>query len=243
VTDESSTQPEKPKKSWVGKLLAVVGAIGTLIVAPIIVNRVSSHLSPPPNPPPPIIVPAPPRPAPPMPIADPLIVNTVPQSDAPITVTFNHGAQCNHVFPAPNVAVDGDTTKIVLNVAGKTETPVALTGMHVSVTKRSQPTGNSQFCAGIPESVSVFAVDLDQSPPPVVAQPGRDKNNAAAAPLDFPIDVSLSDRETIVVIASTRNYDCTWAIGLDWTANGQSGTWLVDDHGAPFRTMSTGKTG
>jgi hypothetical protein len=240
MTGKSSPQPEEPKKSWLGKLLA---GIGTLIAAPIIVYLVTH--------------PAPPRPAPPIPKADPPIVNTVPQAaqadapivntvpqaDAPITVNVSHGEQCNHALPAPNVVVDGDTTKILLNAAGKTETPVALTGLHVSVSKRSQPPpANFEMCSGMAESVSMFAVDLDKSPPPVVPLPGRDKNNARAAPLDFPIDVTLSDRETIVVVASTQLYDCTWTIGLDWTANGQSGTWLVDNHGAPFRTMSTRPT-
>jgi hypothetical protein len=162
-----------------------------------------------------------------------------PQTDAPITVTYAHGPQCDHVTTASNVVVDGDATTIVLNVAGKTDTPVTLAGMRVIVDKQSQPTGSPGWCNGI-GSVREFTVDLDQPNAPLVAHAGRDKNGATP-PVQFPLTVSASDTENLVLTASTENFDCTWTIELDWTANGRSGTYRSDDHVAPFRTISTGK--
>jgi hypothetical protein len=249
MTDESPTQPDQPKKSWLRKIVTstwtvIVGPVVAAVVGAIILHRLLPSPADQPTP----VIPSPTttttttRAATPAPEADPPLENIVPPEDSPITVSPPiRVKQCDQVILASGVVVDGTTTTFTLNVAGKTDTPVTLTGIEVSVSKRVKPTGNYLNCQGTGEIVSFFGVDLDRSPPPVVFQPGRGANHALGPALDFPMHVTVKDPQTIEVEASTYGYDCTWTMGLEWTVDGHTHTYLVDDHGAPFRTISTGK--
>jgi hypothetical protein len=134
--------------------------------------------------------------------------------------------------------VDGDESTVKMNVQGKSDTSVVLTGMRVIVEKRSQPAGSVMGCHGIPADRE-FTMDLDQPFTPVLAQWGSE-HNAPAPPVSLPLTVTAQDTEILNLTASTQTGDCTWAIELSWSANGRSGIYRIPSTGAPYRTIATG---
>ncbi|WP_051836360.1 helix-turn-helix domain-containing protein [Streptomyces sp. NRRL WC-3742] len=81
---------------------------------------------------------------------------------------------------------------------------------------------------------SSFDVDLDSSPPRIVAVPETGKKTA----LNFPFKVSNTDPQVINIDATTKSQDVSWNIVLTYTAeNGLQGRMTVNDHDKAFRTV------
>jgi hypothetical protein len=245
MTEEPSAQPEKPKKTRIRRILAWTGGVLTTATGGAIVLIVG-HIGPF-SPQPPGGNTGSPGPTssssttPPPPIPSLGRQFNIAQQDAPITVTGYYGKRCDVVTVAPNVVVDADKTTIELYVTNTTDAPVDLPDMHVIVDKRSQPIGNPTFCGGIVPVVREFTFDLDQPDARLVEQPGRDDDGGAARPVQFPLSVPARATQILVLTATTESFDCTWSVELLWNANGVGKPYRIDDNGAPFRTMSTGR--
>jgi hypothetical protein len=56
-----------------------------------------------------------------------------------------------------------------------------------------------------------------------------------ADPGDFPYIVNMSTPQQFRVVPSTASLEVAWQLELDWTCAGQSGTYVIDDHGKAFQ--------
>jgi hypothetical protein len=130
----------------------------------------------------------------------------------------------------------------MITVRGKTDKVVELNDLKVLVDKRSQPAGGfvTGGCGG-QQDVRVFTADLDQKTNVVTAvpQPGRDNFGKTIPAMLFPIPVTAQDPQVFNLIVSTKTCDCTWKIELSWTDGDRTDTKTYDDHGNPFRTISS----
>jgi hypothetical protein len=80
-----------------------------------------------------------------------------------------------------------------------------------------------------------FDVDLDEAQPGVTASFNKVIGKRTN---DFPYQVTDKDAEVIDLMAYTGSCDCRWNLYLDWTAQGRSGSVLLNEKGKPFRTTS-----
>jgi hypothetical protein len=136
--------------------------------------------------------------------------------------------------------------QVQLTVQGTGEAEVVLTGLEVRVVDRRAPmTGTmlNRGCGDIADYRLLY-VDLDKRPPTYTSEnlyqePTEGVPDWAVKPLQFPYHVSLSDAETFVIVASTSACDCDWVVDLSWASEGNTGKIAIDNHGMPFRTVSS----
>jgi hypothetical protein len=88
-------------------------------------------------------------------------------------------------------------------------------------------------------------IDLDQNPPIVISRFEPDGSGYQKAPLfeqrpiTFPYSVTVSDAENFWIDATVNNCDCMWILELQWTSEGRSGFFKIDNNGVPFRTTGS----
>jgi hypothetical protein len=138
--------------------------------------------------------------------------------------------------------------EVYVSVQGRSDAEVVLTGLDVELVSRGPvPTGTlltAEPCGG-PGEFRWLGVDLDATPPSVVAELDETNPNFRDAPpeqrtaIAFPYEVARDDAETFLVEAGTQGCDCAWRLRLSWQSQGRSGTAVIDDRGDPFRTVAT----
>lgn len=124
---------------------------------------------------------------------------------------------------------------------------VTLQDVRVRVVRTSPPAKDvfavGGFCGGT-ATPRLFDVTLDRPAPAVRAEPGiaeaPERHGELTLPaMEPPYRLSPTGPEVFAVRASTGTADAAWVIELEWTSGGRGGTVRVDDHGHPFRTVST----
>jgi hypothetical protein len=149
--------------------------------------------------------------------------------------------------------VDADRTDVTVTLQGRSATAVVLQSVRARVLSRRPPLAGFPLLAasGCGEAVSprYFSVDLDADPPAVVAESGSREEEDPASPglsrivevpaVSFPFRISQSEVEIFVVNGSTRMFDVTWELEIDWVSDGQPGTIRIPGDGSPFRTTAS----
>ncbi len=132
-------------------------------------------------------------------------------------------------------AVDGRKTVVNIIVTGRSDTPVILTNLRVTVKDRRPPLPGIyvRLPGGGPISRRYFDVNLDASPPTIESADEVDDR-----PAEFPYKVSATEPEVFLINAHTETCDCTWVAELFWTAGDKKGSTIIDNNGKPFRTTS-----
>jgi hypothetical protein len=125
--------------------------------------------------------------------------------------------------------IDAYWTLIRLVVQGRSSTPVVLQALQVEVVSGEPPSGRTlvkfqPVAGGIP--VRTLNVELDRTPPTVQFEEGP----------GFPLRVSSGELEVIDLLAHTASCTCRWVATLHFTADGESDSVTIDDHGQPFET-------
>ncbi|WP_157881960.1 hypothetical protein [Streptomyces rubellomurinus] len=115
---------------------------------------------------------------------------------------------------------------------------VLLMGVRVNIVKRGplpkQGIVLGQGGCGAGQDERPFDVDLDPTPPKVIAVQGT-------KPLtQFPFRIEAADPEVFVLNISDTSDECWFTIELDWVKQGEPGTTVVDDRGKPFHVMGAG---
>ncbi|GAB3969717.1 hypothetical protein [Streptomyces sparsus] len=141
-------------------------------------------------------------------------------------------------------AVHGDGTNVEITVQGTAADAVVLRALRARVVeRRSPPSWNAyamdQGCGGA-LTPAVLALDLDVPRPRVRPVDGYDASGTGVElpAREFPLRVSRTDPEVLLVQAEAEGCDCDWYLELDWASAGRTGTLRVDDNGRPFRTSS-----
>jgi hypothetical protein len=139
-------------------------------------------------------------------------------------------------------AVPHGPLEVDFTVQGRSEAQVTLTGLRVRVVARRPAVAGILFQAagGDPSAFRSVRADLDQDPPTLDSRYDADfiPGNVPTVerkPIVFPYRVSISDAETLVVVALVKRCDCDFVIDLSWAAEGRTGTLTVSDSGHPFR--------
>jgi hypothetical protein len=132
------------------------------------------------------------------------------------------------------------TAMIMLTVTGFDERPVTITDLTFTTTVREDApavgTTVANECGG-PTVARYAEIDLDQQPPQITASSDTEVmwGEMSTSPLAFPYEVTSSDNENLLLIASTAGY-VEWTASLSWSNGIDSGVLLIDDDGEPFRT-------
>lgn len=132
--------------------------------------------------------------------------------------------------------VDGGSTLVQFTVTGRSQTPVILTNLRVTVIDRRPPLAGTfvgKPNAG-PLELRYFSVNLDTSPTTIESF-GEGEDD----PANFPYKVSATEPEVFLISAYTETCDCAWVAELFWTAGDKSGSTIINNNGKPFRTTST----
>ncbi|MET0414860.1 MAG: hypothetical protein ABW022_02415 [Actinoplanes sp.] len=123
------------------------------------------------------------------------------------------------------------SSKVRLIIEGKGAKRTVLTGIKVSVLKRSAPIKASLVrtcpaCTGGAVTPRTFRLDLDNSEPHLTGD------------VDFPFAVSETDTEVFDITATTKTCDCTWNFQLSMVTAGKTRTMTIGGDGKPFRTTA-----
>jgi hypothetical protein len=141
-----------------------------------------------------------------------------PEPDAPAWVTAMGAVSSGDQMVALTFQASGDRT-------------VVLDALHVRVLKSSDPLPWNDYAMGVGCGGNVttksFDVRLDDARPTA-----RPKGGQGA----FPYKVSAAEPLVVYVTAHASAHDVSWALDVEWSTEGRSGTIRVDDHGLPFRT-------
>lgn len=186
------------------------------------------------------------------------IDNVFPQT--PIIVTVTHEPNCPSVFTAPvetvqqqfdtalqrnpsaTVAdlnpINGNETALKITVQGTSAEKVSLNALELLVDKRDKPTGIAVGQCGAKSPVHFYDADLDSSSTTLVPKASSEPGTAPTPVFSF--NVTSSDPEVFYVVASTKQYDCSWHLRLQWSDTKRSDTYEIDNDGKPFRTAAAG---
>ncbi|MEU5259322.1 hypothetical protein [Amycolatopsis sp. NPDC021455] len=135
-------------------------------------------------------------------------------------------------------------TKVLVNVSGKSDKTVTITGIKFTVTERKPPlTGPSisKDCGG--ETTGRFVVvDLDQSPPKIIQSTSIPRtwgdDDWRTTELKFPYKVTDKETEPLLIIAKTEKCECRWSAQVSWSFGDRSGSKAIDYQGQPFHTSA-----
>ncbi|GAB3277781.1 hypothetical protein [Kineosporia babensis] len=140
-------------------------------------------------------------------------------------------------------AVDGGDSHLTIKVQGSGEDAIVLEGLGVRILHEAEPSGKAVYGlgegCGAPVVPARFSVDLDQRPVPrVVAQPREDPDVPPQPAKDFPLQVTQSEAEYLLLDATAVTCDCTWEAVLRYSRAGvqQPEISIRDENGRPFRT-------
>lgn len=135
------------------------------------------------------------------------------------------------------------TAMVLLTLTGYGERPVTITDIRFSVERREADpmigTVVANDCGD--QTVARYAeVDLDATPPQIGESSAVEApwGELSTTPLVFPYEVSGSENENLLLIASTAGY-VEWTATVSWSNGVESGSLIIDDSGKPFRTAQS----
>jgi hypothetical protein len=185
-----------------------------------------------------------------LPSPDPCVQNAVighPQQQArPPDQLADFSTWAVRVNATPNANI----MFVTITLEGTSDKAVVLQAMRVKVVKTTNPPAQAFTVGGSCGgglSPRLFEVVLDQPLPRLQPQAGMTQVPDPSGQLvdktlpavNFPYRISATDPEVFQIKANVEARDCEWVIDLDWTSGGTNGTTRIDDHGHPFRTIST----
>ena len=143
-------------------------------------------------------------------------------------------------------AIDVGETDIEIRLQGLSEKSVILNELRVVIDSIAEPSNkdiyNVAFGCGGGFSPRLYSIDLESTTPKATPLPGEDERGQQP-PQPFPLKVSVSDPETLIVYSSTKQKDITWHLEIPWYSAGQEGTLIIKDaDGRSFRTLSPRRT-
>ncbi|NUR73405.1 MAG: hypothetical protein HOU81_21510 [Hamadaea sp.] len=135
------------------------------------------------------------------------------------------------------------TSGVDFTVQGRSTAQVVLLGMHIRVIERLAPAKGTAYglaCGGdgvyrwisanLDPPTPKLSSRYDESLDPEGDLPQR------RGPVKFPYTVAIGDAEVFTVFGTATKCLCRWVIDLDWSSQGETGTFTIDDHGQPFQT-------
>jgi hypothetical protein len=132
-------------------------------------------------------------------------------------------------------AVDPNATFVRVVVQGRSEASTVLTAVRIQVVERHDTTGGVLviYAGGGTMEERSLHVDLD-SPNPI----DKPMPNDSGESWSFPLRVSSTEPEVLIIGALTFASDCSWFAELHYIAAGEARTVRIDDQGRPFRTAA-----
>jgi hypothetical protein len=127
-------------------------------------------------------------------------------------------------------AVAARDQMIALTFQASGDETVVLDAIHVRVLKSSTPLPWNDYVMGVGcgGNVSTASFDIRLDEPRPAARP-RGGQGA------FPYKVTSAEPLVLYVTARASARDVSWALDLEWSSGGRSGTIRLDDAGRPFR--------
>jgi hypothetical protein len=168
----------------------------------------------------------------------------VPAPQEPLTPTaINSWVRSQH-------GVDGKFTAVVLELQGRSSQAVVINQPLIVVRSRQAPIRGSvaELSGGCGSLVQhrIFDVNLDQQSPVtdlVAGAPYPDlyhKNKTWPEVSSASFEISATDPEYLVILASTTDALCRWSVDLTWASDGKTGTIAINDGTGPFVTTALG---
>ncbi|UOZ07306.1 hypothetical protein [Amycolatopsis sp. WQ 127309] len=138
-----------------------------------------------------------------------------------------------------------DQNKVMVNITGRDDKPVTITGIRFVVTDR-KPALTSQIMSnecGSSTEGKFAVVDLDQNPPKITQSTSVPRtwgdDEWRTTPLTFPYKVTAQDTEPLLLIAETKQCECQWKAYISWAVGDRTGTSEVGYKGQPFHTSAS----
>ncbi|MFJ9690780.1 hypothetical protein [Kitasatospora sp. NPDC101183] len=136
---------------------------------------------------------------------------------------------------------DGGQTDLTVTLQGRTQSAVVISAVRVVSAGTPGPPpaevyGTGGCGGGVP--IRSFAVDLDTGTPTAVAVPPDGGAGESPRIVDFPYEISTTEPEVFHFLVRTKEGDRTWYLDIEWTSNGSTGSYRLDNAGRPFRTVA-----
>lgn len=147
-----------------------------------------------------------------------------------------------------NGGVVSDYLVVSVNVAGKDDRPITLTGISASVVDRRPATRGVVIglpCGG-PVEAPFLAYDLDSDPPRLLSSSivprTLEDEEWKLTPMTFPWTITRTDTANLVIYGITAECDCAWTGALTWQSGSRHGKITIDDEGEPFRVSTSAQS-
>jgi hypothetical protein len=165
----------------------------------------------------------------------------MPQGLAVRTTVPAGGGGAIHQSLLSRGGADVGATRLRLTIQGASEKPVAITGIRAIVESRGQPqrgTLASYLSAGAGPIVGL-GLNLDESDP-IARTISKDYPFPLRSPYFDHKVITLAKGETVSlsIWARAETCDCQWRLEMTGIVDGEERTWIIDDHGEPFRTVA-----
>jgi hypothetical protein len=135
--------------------------------------------------------------------------------------------------------------EVVLTVQGISEARVVIDRVRVvTLEPRRLPLRGTlvEFACGDAVEYRYLEANLDRNPPGVTSKTTGSvsgEHDVRLDPARFPYQVALDEAESFVVRSVVSKFDVDWRVEIDWSSQGRTGTFVVDDNGQPFHTTSS----
>lgn len=142
--------------------------------------------------------------------------------------------------------IPADSMLVTFTVDGVGLEKVTIHDIRVVDVKALRPsTGTSvKWVCGGGSLYRYMRIDFDANPPKRTFQ--VDENSTVQPrerrPISFPYVISSVDPESFEVVAHARKVSVEWALEIDWSFQGRTGVFRVDDNWSPFRMSGTAAT-
>ena len=121
---------------------------------------------------------------------------------------------------------------------------VVLQGLTIEFVRKYESRPNDGFAVLEPPNVAArlrrdFSL-LTSTPPPPRSRPSPPEDGITQQePISFPYTVSGTDVEQFSIDVTAGTCNCEWQARLAWTSGDQSGEFIINDDGDPFRIHGT----
>jgi plasmid maintenance system antidote protein VapI len=139
-------------------------------------------------------------------------------------------------------AVRAGHLRFELTVQGTTDQAVVLHSLKVHVVERAAAPASwtayntGDGCGGGLQP-AYYAINLDSAAPQATPVSGAQADGTKIRATSFPYQVSSTDPQVIDLDAAVSSHDVSWYLDLVWSSGTQQGTYRIDFHGRPFRTV------
>lgn len=173
--------------------------------------------------------------------------SAVPKGDLPGPPSAREGVPSGAAIGCHNIrgwlalqgAVDAGDTPLKISIEGLNSSPVLIQSMRARVDARRDPMANTVLGCPVEGEIGVVEMGFNLDEQPAVARVIQE-DKSLGHPYFERSNITIAEGEILPlsVTAFAEECFCEWRIEIDAVVEGDRQTFVLDDHGRPFRTTA-----